>query len=231
MATSLALIDAIVSQRSRLQEDAPRRERLAQLQQWQLTRLRRTYADFERDQRFAAALEFFAEDLYGPHEFGRRDADLRKVLRTWERVLPKLAQRAITGALELEALSLVLDESMIDALGAAKVDEQSYANAYRTVGRRTDRARQIRLIVDAGAALNELIRLPAIGAALRLARTPAKLAHVTALHAFLERGYSAFARMRDAAPLLDAIGARERRIMDALFAGAARPFQTPADPA
>jgi hypothetical protein len=225
MATALALIEEIAARRSTLQRDRVRRVRLARLQRWQLARLRRTYADLAHDERYAAALEFFAEDLYGPHEFTRRDADLRRVLSSWERLLPQRALRAVSAALELESLTLDLDCAMLESLGAAAVDEATYARAYRSVDRQGERIRQIRLIVNAGWALDELIHMPAIGAALRMARAPARLAHVMALHTFLERGYAAFARMRDAAPLLNAIETRETRIMAALFAGAPAPFQ------
>jgi hypothetical protein len=225
MATALALIEAIAQRRTELRRDRGRRLRLARLQRWQLERLRRTYADFAQDERYASALDFFTEDLYGPHEFMRRDADLRKVLASWERLLPQRALRALVAALELELLTLELDCAILDALGAASADDVSYARAYRSVDRRAERIRQIRLIVNAGWALDELIRMPAIGAALRVARAPARLARVMALHAFLERGYAAFARMQDAKPLLDAIETRETRIMTALFAGAPAPFQ------
>lgn len=226
MATALALIDAIAAQREQLRGDAVRSARLARLQQRQIERLRRTYDDFGRNKRYASALDFFADDLYGPHEYTQRDADLRKVLRSWERLLPRLALRAVVAALELESLSLNLDVALTAALGAEKLHDASYAHAYRMVGRRDDRLRQIELIIDAGHALNRLIHLPAIGAALRMARTPAKLARVTALHGFLERGYSAFAHMRDATPLLEAIETRELRIMQALFENEATPFRT-----
>jgi hypothetical protein len=225
MATAQALIEAIAARRAELQRDRERRLRLARLQRWQLARLRRTYADFEADQRYAAALEFFADDLYGPHEFKRRDADLRRVLASWERLLPQRARVAVSAALELEALTLELDAAMLDALGAAAITEESYARAYRAVDRQGERVRQIRLIVNAGQALEELVRLPAVRAALRLARTPARLTGLMALHTFLERGYAAFARMHDASPLLEAIESRETRIMTALFAGAAAPFE------
>lgn len=225
MTTALALIERISATRSRVQQDAARRGPLEQLQRWQVERLRRTYADFGRDPRYSAALEFFVGDLYGPHEFSQRDADLRMVLRSWERLVPPRALAAVVAALELEALTLDLDLVMADALESAVVTEDAYTRAYRRTGRRADRERQIRLILDAGRALDQLIHLPVIGAALRMARTPARLAGVMYLHRFLERGYKAFARMKDARPLLAAIEQRELAIMERLFAGEPDPFR------
>ncbi|HLS81331.1 MAG TPA: hypothetical protein VK025_08005 [Steroidobacter sp.] len=223
MTTALALIEALTEARERVRREPTTRKRLARLQRWQVQRLRRTYADFERDPRYAEALEFFVSDLYGPHEYSRRDRDLRKVLSSWERLLPPRASRAVVAALELEALSHDLDLEMVSALQDTQLDGVTYANAYRRVGRRPDRVRQIELIQFAGAALDDLVRMPVIGAALRMARTPARLAGVTYLHQFLERGYRAFARMRDARPLLQAIQQRETRLMNALFAGESAP--------
>jgi hypothetical protein len=224
MATALTLIDSIARVRAEVLRDERRSARLERLQRWQIERLRRTYADLAGDARYADALEFFVQDLYGPHEYTQRDKDLRKVLHSWERLLPERASRAVTAALALEALSQNLDLAVVDAVGGAKLTEATYAQAYREIGRRPDRERQIELIVDAGRALEELIEKPAIGAALRLARAPARLAGVMALHTFLVRGFNAFAKMRDAAPLLNAIEERERAIMAALFAGSSRPF-------
>ncbi len=221
---ALSLIDEIAATRARMRRDRKLGAALSGLQTWQVARLRATYADYQEIERFRAALDFFVQDLYGPRDFRERDRDLRRVIQTWQRVLPQRGLEAITRALQLEALSQNLDLDVVRALASAPLTEATYADAYRSVDRRADRERQIALIVDAGRSLDTLVARPWIPAALRAARGPARLAGVAGLHEFLERGYAAFAKMGGADALLRAIERRETAIMNNLFAGAPQPF-------
>lgn len=230
MTSALALIDEIVATRAQVAQDPRKLSRLQTLQRWQVERLQLTYADFAADPRHRAALAFFIEDLYGPHDFTQRHRDLQKVLHQWERLLGERARQTLRHALELEALTQSLDLAVVTELGAANLTVASYAAAYRRADRRDDRQRQIWLILAAGRALDALIDVPAIGIALRAARLPARVIGVTALQEFLERGYRAFRTMGGAQKLLRDIEQRETTIMQRLFAGSADPFQIDGPP-
>jgi hypothetical protein len=223
--TALSLIDALERMHTQLQQTPARLEQLRRLQQWQAQRLERTYMDLSTSPRYRDTMRFFLEELYGPHDFSSRNRDLRKVLAQWERRLPQNASRAVLYALELEVLTQELDLLMVDALKGAAPTPNSYAAAYRQAGRRHLRQRQVWLVVAAGRALDGLVHLPMIGMALRLARLPARLAGVTALHEFLERGHAAFQHMGGAEELLRTIEKRETALMQQLFAGTADPFE------
>ena len=199
--------------------------RLQQLQRWQVTRLRRTYDDFSSQSRYHDALEFFVNDLYGPHDCSQRDTELSKVLRAIQRVLPAQAVQALTLALQMESLSLSLDIEMAEVLDDGDITSALYQKAYQDVGRTADRQQQVVLIVAAGRALDGLVRNPAIGAALWVAALPARIAGVSMLHDFLKRGYHAFSRMQGAGTLLAAIEQRETIIMKKLFSAASSPFE------
>ncbi len=220
----LSLIDELSRARERLRKDAGKLAAFERLQSWQVERLRRTYADYYREERYRSGLDFFTQDLYGSHDFHGRDSELRKVMHMWCRVLPERALAAIEEALGLELLSLELDQQMVRALQGEAITQESYASAYREIGRRLDRERQIALIVSAGRSLDELIGHKWIPPALRMARRPARLAGVRQLHEFLERGYAAFAKMRGADQLLRVIEARENAILTNLFASSPNPF-------
>jgi hypothetical protein len=223
--SALALIEQIALTRDTIARDQRTLLGVQALQYWQAQRLQSTYADFAAKPRYRAAIEFFLQDLYGPHDFTRRDRDLRKVLHQWERLLPERALQAVVNALELEALSQSLDVATAAALGGKEPTPVSYAIAYRQTGRREDRQRQIWLTVAAGRALDSLIEAPALGMALRTARLPARVLGVAALQAFVERGYRAFRSMAGAAELLQTIQQRETTIMHRLFAGSSDPFR------
>jgi hypothetical protein len=66
-----------------------------------------------------------------------------------------------------------------------------------------------------------------LGAALAMTRRPARLAGLSALQDFLERGFTAFQRMNGAADFLNTVEVRETRIHDAIVSGANDPFPEP----
>jgi hypothetical protein len=58
-------------------------------------------------------------------------------------------------------------------------------------------------------------------------RQPARLAGLTGLQDFLERGFGAFRAMGGAEEFLRTIESRETQIMDAIVGGATEPFPDP----
>jgi hypothetical protein len=199
-----------------------RRVRL--LQAWQAARLSRTYADLRAVARLAPAVEFFLSDLYGPHDFAERNRQLVRASNFLQRALPAPAFAILAASLELEALTVELDQAMAAELSDADIDAAAYAAAYRAVGRPDARQRQIELLLDIGRRLDRIARRSWIGLALRAAHAPAHLAGLGVLQDFLERGFAAFHRMRHAGALLLAVEVRERALLQALFsAGAAAP--------
>jgi hypothetical protein len=219
------IIESIARHRAQIDLDPERRERLRALQRFQVERLRWTYADCASQPRYRAALEFFVSDLYGPHDHSGRDRDLRKVLDQWARLLPERGLHALSRALELELLTDALDIAVLDALQSAPPGFETYPAAYRRIGRFEDRRRQIDLILGAGHDLDALIAIPALGAALRVARVPARMLGVMDLHQFLERGYRAFKQMNGATALLRIIEHRETDLMQRLIQGVPDPFR------
>ncbi len=227
MTTAADNFDELLA-RSRLLESPPCRtaEYLAALRAlriWQSARLARTYQDFRADPRYSQAVEFFLTDLYGPQEFTRRDQDLRRAWRRLRRALPSAAMNVLGQAVELEVLTLELDHAMVRALGAVQVTDALYAAAYRTVGNRAARTRQIDLIAGIGGDLDRIVNRAWLGALLHAAHLPAHAAGFGELQDFLERGYAAFRRMRGAEGLLCAIRERETLFMQAMLEPAERP--------
>ncbi len=202
---------------------------LKPLQAWQAARLQRAFAGFLDDPARRPAARFFLTDVYGEHDFSRRDADLAKVMPMMQGVLPAVLLGTVTDGMELGALTHALDLRMADALQRLAprrrtLDDALYARAYRDVGRRRLRARQILLIEQVGAGLATALRLPGVGVLLKVSRLPAKAAGVAELQAFLERGFAAFAELGDSAAFLAEIRDNETRVMQRLFAAHARPF-------
>lgn len=202
--------------------------RLRELQTWQAARLSRTYADLHANPQFTRAVDFFLSDVYGPQEFTSRDRDLARAWSYLKRTLPQAALDSLTRAIELQVLTIELDLDLVAALPEGPVTQQTYESAYRAVGRRGARVRQIDLIIAIGEALNRIVRHAWIGFALRAAHTPAHAAGFGALQDFLERGFGAFSEMNDAQRLLRAVRDRETHLMDAMLGASERPVRATA---
>ena len=202
---------------------------LDQLGTWQALRLTQTYADLDAQERYTDAIEFFETDLYGGADFSRRDADLARVVPILVRTLPERVIATIAQAMELNALSQELDRALLARLPA--VDRPftvaEYCRAYRLMGNRAGRERQIGLIIEIGSALDRFVRMPLLHTALMLMRQPARLAGMLVLHDFLERGFTAFRQMHGATEFLATIESRETALMNAIFDGENAPFTDP----
>lgn len=201
---------------------------IARLRRWQSERLSRTHADLKQDKRYAPAIEFFLDELYGPKDFSRRDADISRVYPMMVRVLPDEALTALSRALELNVLSHELDARLVQELrvlnAEQEITEESYAEAYRRCDNYGERRHQIELIYRLGKDLDRIVRHRFIGTTLKLARRPARVAGFGELQEFLEQGYSAFRHMKDAQPFIETIASRELTLLDRIYAGEPRPF-------
>jgi len=193
--------------------------RILELRRWQGARLAATYADLRRGARYAPAMQFFLDDLYGPEPFTQRDGDLRRAWGILRRTLPGPAMQALGKAIELEVLTHELDERVALALAPGPVVAERYAAAYAAVGEPQARARQVDLVVGVGTDLDRIVHYPFVGTALRLAHRPAHAAGFGALQDFLERGFAAFEDMGGAAHFLAIVRERETRVMRGLLAG------------
>jgi hypothetical protein len=195
-------------------------KRLRDLRMWQAGRLAETYEDLRRQPRYAAAVEFFLNDLYGPQDLSPRDKDLLRACRFFARALPGAALEILKLAVALDVLSAELDHAMAQQLGRGGLTSAAYAAAYRRVGRADERQRQIELLIGIGEALDRIVLRRWVDLTLRGARLPARMAGFGALQNFLERGFAAFRDMHGAQLLLQAIRERETRLMRVLFKGA-----------
>ena len=204
---------------------------LNRLALWQSRRLRMTYADLAVDRRYAKAVGFFENDLYGNGDFSKRDADLARVVPLMVKVLPPGVINIVALAVELNALSQELDRALLSRLPRADghFSVADYCRAYRRAGNIPLRRRQIGLIVEVGAALDRYVGKPLIRTALLMMRQPARMADMGALQDFLERGFAGFRSMGGAATFLDAVQKRETDILDAIVGGVVDAFPDPLD--
>lgn len=217
LACHRALFDPATEPRNRLRW-------LPELRRWQAARLREGFARFLGDPLRRPAAEFFLTDVYGDHDFSRRDADIARVLPAMQALLPAALLDTVADAIELGALTQALDLRMAALLkGIAphrrRLDAALYARVYRECGLPRLRARQIALIAEVGNGLAAALRMPGVAALLRLSRLPARAAGLSELQGFLERGFDAFAALGDAQRFVEEIRREETAFSRRLFAG------------
>ena len=191
-------------------------DRLA-VRTWQQARLATTHAALLKSTKYGPAATFFLTELYSAADLTQRDADIERVIKILVKFLPDKALHTLAAALEMDALSEYMDGLMAEQLRAAQpsnktlvITEASYRAAYRAMGQFDLRLRQIELTEEIGLALDKLSRLPLLRRLLRMMSGPAQIGGVGSLHAFLERGYAAFAHMGGAQDFINAIVNQER---------------------
>lgn len=187
---------------------------------YQQRRFAHTYADLlARGSGRDAAARFFLDELYGPRDFTRRDAQFARVVPTLVRLFPHELVDTLASLAALHALSEALDSAMGRAIDAPdRIDAPAYQRAWVAAGRAADRERQIALTLAVGHELSRLTRKAWLRHSLRLMRGAAHAAGLGALQEFLESGFDTFGALRDPASFLALIGQRERALAAALFA-------------
>lgn len=200
--------------------DSPVQQAVREVKVLQARRFEATYGDLMRDPRFAPATRFFLDELYGDHDFQRRDAQFARIAGAIERLFPApVAQLAVNMA-ELHALTEQLDATLAGHWAASPQlpPAPRYVHAWRQTGQRAQRQQQLRVVLHMGRELQQLTRKTSVRLALRMMRGAAQAAGLGALQGFLEEGFDAFGQMdRHTGAFLAAVAERETGWMDTLF--------------
>lgn len=187
------------------------------VKEYQHRRFAATYADLLQQPRYAESSRFFLDELYGPQDFTDRDAQFARVVPGLVRIFPHELVGTVRALSELHALSETMDTAMAARVPTPQVDARIYVAAWQAVGQPTVRARQIELMLAVGSALDRYTRNPILRHSLRLMRTPARAAGLSALQSFLESGFDTFRAMKGADAFLATIASRERDLAAHLF--------------
>jgi hypothetical protein len=191
-----------------------------EIKELQARRFRATYADFLAHPRYSPATRFFLDELYGVHDFARRDAQFARIAGALERLFPAAVAQLAVDLSETHALTEVLDHRLAThwlALDASLTASTRYISAWRQTGDRASRDRQLAVVQHMGLELQRLTRMKTLRVGLRMMRNPARAAGLDALQHFLESGFDAFAALGDAEPFLQTIRQREAGWVVALF--------------
>jgi hypothetical protein len=200
--------------------DAGLNAAVSTIKRLQARRFRGTYADVLRHPAQGPAARFFLDELYGDHDFQRRDAQFARIAGAIERLFPDAVAELSVDLAEMHALTETLDHTLAShwlALEPLCDDTQRYVRAWRATGQREARERQLAVVQHMGAELQGMTRSRSLLTMLKMMRRPAQAAGLSDLQHFLEAGFAAFGGLGDARPFLDTVAERERRWIDALF--------------
>lgn len=186
----------------------------------QARRFRSTYADLARQARSELAVRFFLDELYGEHDFSRRDEQFGRIAGALERLFPAAVGQLAVDLAEIHALTERLDHALAShwlALPDGLRDTERYVQAWRLCSARDERQRQLAVVQHMGQELQRLTRMRSLRLGLRMMRKPAEAAGLDALQHFLENGFDAFAALGDASSFLQTIDERETQWIGILF--------------
>lgn len=215
-----------VAEVERLREESRAMPAIAQgvvlLKGLQARRFAGTYVDLLASGAYGPAARFFLEELYSDRDYGERDAQFARIAGAVEKLFPRDVADTAAGLAQLHALTESLDHAMARQLHLADTsDAAGYVRAWKAVGRRADRQRQLETVVAIGAEMTRLTRLPGLRMMLRMMRGPASAAGLSFLQRFLESGFDTFASVAKqrggAERFLETIREREQRLVDLLF--------------
>jgi hypothetical protein len=206
------------------EQNEPRlREAVGLIKRIQARRFSGTYSDLLRVGPYAAAARFFLDELYSDRDYSERDAQFARIAGAIERLFPSDVAQAAAGLAELHAMTEELDQAMALAwLEMAHVgdDVPRYAAAWRHVGRRTERERQLAVVLEIGQEMIRLTRTRGLRVMLKMMRGPAAAAGLSSLQRFLEAGFDTFgtlARTGAAQDFLRIVSQRKADLITLLF--------------
>lgn len=192
-----------------------------ELQAFQIELLTADYTDYTSQPRYKALLHFFFSALYAPHDFSLRNESFRTLHDWLLNLIGHDPVRVLAQAIELNDLTESLDDDVVIALralgvtGAITVDD--WERAYRLVGRRLDRIRQVEMLVGIGNVLDTVAAVPFVDVQLRAVRPAVALLGWEHVIDFLVQGYKAIRAARPIDQALHAIHQRELARIDRML--------------
>lgn len=202
--------------------------RVKAVKAFQARRFAGTYADLLEGGSYQDAARFFLEELYSDKDYADRDTQFARIAGGLQTLFPRQVVATAVALAELHVLTEDLDHAMGLAWSAGDMtsaisDCSCYLAAWRAVGHRAERRRQLEVVQDIGRDLARLTQLPGLRLMLRMMRKPAHAAGLGSLQEFLESGFDTFAGMsgrpRGVEPFLSLVEERESALINLLFDG------------
>ncbi|HEX5057269.1 MAG TPA: hypothetical protein VFX02_12335 [Gammaproteobacteria bacterium] len=187
-------------------------------------RMHAAYLDLRLQNRYAAAVDFLIDDLFGPNSLCYRELGLQKAEATMLRVLPEGLLKAVAQAVEFSLLTIRLDLGLAEILDVtaepgALPDAAMMQRAQRAMAAHEEYRRQISLVLEIGEEIEAIVHKPFVTLGLKMCRQPARVMGLGELQDYLERGVAAFKKMRGSAEFFKTFQQREMSYLQSVFSG------------
>jgi len=196
-------------------------EMKALLQKHQIALLSETYRDLTEDSRWKRLSEFFLTDVYLVGDGSSRNESFMKLSRQFERLLDSSFRQGLGALIELHQLSEKLDDKvsrMLMTMGVGYTLELAdYERAYRYVDNYDERIRQLDYIDQTLSFVHQMASRRWMGFVIGTMQATARIAGVSAMVDFLDRGYSAFRSVPDITVFRTTIRSRELARLDRIY--------------
>ena len=199
-------------------------EQLAQYDRftrWQMDYLLTFFSDLHEREGYADAIDYTMSDLAGVG-ISRRDDDLERAAPIITRMLPTKAMETIAAAAKLNENVLELNlgifrELQVDGQLPGRITDRAYCAACREASSIDECVELVELAIQLGRTLKTLVKVPLLGGMLHAMHGPARAAGFSALHEFLDDGYTYFKAIPDIDHFLDEIDTRMNQVFEAIY--------------
>lgn len=166
------------------------------LQDFQSSRINRTYKDIEADPEFSKIGNFFFKKLYAPEDFSFRDTSMKKLHKTLDGKVYKNMLTAVTKVIELHDISDEQDNLMVKKMMETGVDEsmttEQYQKIYVSLDNYDQRIYQINLSAEVTRIFHGLSKKWIVAVSLKTVKTAAVMFGIKEIIDFIYDGYMAF---------------------------------------
>ena len=195
------------------------------LQAWQTRRLMVCHESLLEDQRYGRAAYFLLHEVYGG---GRLESIAHEIQRTADkagRLLPKGVLATAALALELNALTVEIDEKILQALAhkgwhpSDPIQSSHYVASVREPLLIEKRMQQLDLCQQLAEAIDQYLHSKTVHLGLKMSGGIAESAGVKNLHEFLLEGFEYLKEMGKVAAIIKQIGGLEMQYFESIALG------------
>ena len=191
------------------------------LQKYQIGRLSQTYADLRAEERYAELAQFFFVDLYYVGDRAERNESFLRLWKHFEKVLGRVIVQGLSDLVDFYMLSERLDEACAAQLVKMKApldfSDEQYEKAYRWCDNYADRVAQLEYVDRTLVFVHATSQRRLLGVLISTMQATARLIGASAMVDFLDRGYTAFRRVKDVTYFRQTIAKRERERLDRIW--------------
>lgn len=191
------------------------------LQKFQIARLADTYTDLRAEERYAELAQFFFVDLYYVGDRAERNESFLRLWRHFERVLGGVIVQGLHDLVEFYMLSEKLDDACAQMLIRLRAPldftGEEYERAYRYCDNHDERVEQLEYVERTLDFVHKTAQRRLFGVLISTMQATARLIGASPMVDFLDRGYTAFRKVKDITYFRQTIRKREQERLDRIW--------------